>query len=60
MTSPAARSRSRGSASGNGASTATGRPWSVTSIVSPASTRRRSSLARCRSSRTPTVAMCYL
>lgn len=33
---------------------ATGRPRSVISIVSPASTRRSSSLARCRSARTPT------
>ena len=38
----------------------TGRPRSVTSIVSPPATRRSSSLARCRSSRTPTLAMRYL
>jgi hypothetical protein len=29
-------------------------------MVSPASTRRSSSLARCRNSRTPTLAMDYL
>ena len=40
------------------AETATGRPRSVIWIVSPASTRRSSSLARCLSSRTPNVAMC--
>ena len=37
-----------------GVSSATGLPRSVTSIVSPASTRRRSSLARCLRSRIPT------
>ena len=47
-------------ASGSGVSMATGRPRSVISMLSPSSTRRNSSLARCRSSLTPTVAMCYL
>ena len=51
--SPAARSRSKGGASGKGVSNATGRPRSVTSMVSPASTRRRYSLALCLSSRIP-------
>jgi hypothetical protein len=56
---PAARSRSIGPASGIGVGGATGRPRSVTSILSPAATRRSSSLARCRSSRTPTPTMSY-
>src|SRR5207247_4654107 len=38
---------------GTGTSSATGRPRSVTSIDSPASTSLRNSLARCRSSRIP-------
>ena len=39
-------------------STATGRPRSVTSMVSPAATLRRMALASLRSSRTPTRSMC--
>ena len=52
-TSPEALSRSNGEISGIGPNSATGRPRSVTSNVSPASTRRKYSLARCRSSRIP-------
>ena len=52
-TSPAARSCSNGVPSGRGVSLATGRPRSVISTVSPFSTSLSSSLARCRSSRTP-------
>ncbi len=58
--SPRARSLSSGLPSGGGDRTATGRPRSVTSIVSPCSTRRSNSLARCLSSLTPIDAMCYL
>lgn len=54
-TSPVALRRSSGVPAGSGPSIATGRPRSVISIVSPCSTLRSSSLARCRSSRTPTV-----
>jgi len=51
--SPDARSRSIGGAAGIGVSNAMGRPRSVTSIVSPASTLRRNSLALWRSSLIP-------
>lgn len=59
-TSPAARICSSGVPAGIGVSRATGRPRSVISTVSPCSTNRSSSLARWRSSRTPTDVMCYL
>ena len=58
--SPRARSLSSGLPAGGGYRTATGRPQSVTTIVSRCSTRRSNSLARCLSSLTPIHAMCYL
>jgi hypothetical protein len=58
--SPAARNRSSGVPAGSGDSSATGRPRSVISMVSPRSTWRSSSLARWRSSRIPTDVICYL
>ncbi len=47
-----------GAASSSGASCATGRPWAVTTVRSPADARRTASANPARSSLIPTVSTC--